>query len=189
MHEGRFMRLTEAEIAAIQDARLKGIALYDLRKQVSVQPEWCRVLSVQQQSVLLLAARGPDGIAKRHPCKPIHMAYRGSVLVAAKYGRPLVWGERADSFMSLDRIANRELWESDVDLFFAHHDALAHHYVKHLMHGVQILGYKHPDVRFRERWNALYLRMVEAMHLEPENEGSMDKRLGDWDRQHWDEVP
>jgi hypothetical protein len=69
---------------------------------LSVQPEWCRALPLQQQSVMLLAARGPDGVTKMHPCKGVVVAYRGCVLLAAKYGRELRFGERADSFMSLD---------------------------------------------------------------------------------------
>ncbi len=60
----------------------------------SVQPEWCRKLNMQQQSVLFLAGRGPDGIPKRHPCKTVHTAYRACVFQAAKYGRLLEWGEK-----------------------------------------------------------------------------------------------
>jgi hypothetical protein len=151
----------------------------------SVQPEWCTQLPLQQQSVLFLAGRGPDGVPKNHPCKPVHVAYRGSVFIAAKYGRALDWGERADSFMSLDAFAIDQVWTKAVAQFFDHHDELPHHYVKHLMHGVQILGYKHPDQRFRDRWHAFYLSLVDSFHLSPETEAQMDKRLGDWDRKFW----
>lgn len=153
----------------------------------SVQPEWCRKLPLQQQSVLFLAGRGPDGMAKVHPCKAVHVAYRGSAIVAAKYGRPLHWGERADSFMSLDVFADDRAWEDAVKQFFNHHDELPKHYLVHLMHGAQILGYKHPDERFRKRWNAFYLECVDMFHLRPESEADMDKRLGDWGRTHWDD--
>jgi hypothetical protein len=53
------------------------------------------------------------------------------------------------------------------------------------MHGAQILGYKHPDERFRERWLGFYLRAVEEFHLQPETETQMDTRLGDWNQEHW----
>lgn len=154
-------------------------------REVSVQPEWCRKLPIQQQSVLFLAGRGPDGVGKRHPCKAVHVAYRGSVFVAAKYGRPLRWGERADTFMSLDAFSNDVLWGDAVEEFFSFHDELAKHYIAHLMHGAEILGYKHPDSRFRERWLSFYLQCVEMLHLQPEFEADMDKRLGDWGREHW----
>lgn len=156
-------------------------------REVSVQPEWCRKLPIQQQSVLFLAGRGPDGVAKIHPCKEVHIAYRGSVFVAAKYGRPLRWGERADSFMSLDVFADEVRWDAAVVAFFDHHDELAKHYIAHLMHGAQILGYKHPDPRFRERWADFYMDCVRMLHVNHETEVEMDRRLGDWGREHWEE--
>ena len=152
---------------------------------ISIQPEWCRSLPIQQQSVLFLAGRGPDGIPKYHPCKAVQIAYRGSVFVAAKYGRCLEWGEKADSFMSLDVFANEVEWRRAVQQFFAHHDELPHHYIMHLMHGAQILGYKHPDNRFRGRWGQFYIDTCFEMHLMPESGPDMDRRLGDWGREYW----
>lgn len=151
----------------------------------SVQPAWCRALTLQQQSVLFLAARGPDGVAKANPCKNVVRAYRGTVLLAAKYGRPLGFGERADSFMSLDRFADPVLWGEDIDAYFAHADSLPHHYQMHLAHGAQILGYKHPEEAFRERWLHFYQEVCHDLHLTPETEAEMDRRLGDWGRRFW----
>ena len=88
--------------------------------------------------------------------------------------------------MSLDVFADDDRWKQAVDAFFDHHDVLAKHYVAHLMHGAEILGYKHPDGRFRERWLAFYLACVDMLHLRPESEVEMDERLGDWGREHWD---
>lgn len=153
---------------------------------MSVQPEWARSLTIQQQSVLLLAARGPDGVEKFHPCKAVVRAYRGTVLVAARYGRPLHWGERADTFMSLDSIANPHAWQEDCDAYFAAVDSVPHHYQMHLLHGAEILGYKHPDINMRTRWGTFYLRGVDDMHLQPESEAQMDARLSDWNRQEWE---
>ena len=156
-----------------------------MKLERSVQPEWCRSLPLQQQGVLLLAGRGPDGIEKHHPCKTIHIAYRACVFIAGRYGRSLEWGESADSFMSLDVFGDDFRWKQAVTDFFQAWDVLPAHYVKHLMHGTQILGYKHPDARFRGRWLLFYLRCVEEFHLEPESEASMDRRLGDWERKDW----
>ena len=153
--------------------------------EISVQPEWCRKLPLQQQSVLFLAGRGPDGVTKHHPCKPVQVAYRACVFMAGKYGRMLEWGERADTFMSLDVFADSYRWRVVVEDFFNHHDALPKHYLVHLMHGAQILGYKHPDQRFNSRWHQFYLECVDMFHLRPESEKDMDTRLGDWERKHW----
>lgn len=152
---------------------------------ISVQPVWCQNLPLQQQSVLFLAARGPDGVAKYHPSKPIHVAYRGTICMAGKYGRMLAWGEKADSFMSLHVFSDDQAWDAAVDAWFSHCDSLDYHYLLHFYHGVEILGYKHPDQRFRDRWLKFYLKACEWMHVNPETEEQMDRRLGDWGREHW----
>jgi hypothetical protein len=64
-------------------------------------------------------------------------------------------------------------------------DELPKHYYSHLCHGIQILGFRHPDDRFRAKWSAFYLRMVEELHLMPESREQMDKRLSDWNRSSW----
>lgn len=158
------------------------------QKEISVQPLWCLSLPLQQQSVLFLAARGPDGIAKAHPCKDVQRAYRGTVLVAARYGRCLEWGESADSFMCLGHFSRDAEWPNIVDRFFKHADDLPHHFFMHLMHGAEILGYKHPDERFRTRWQAFYERCVKELHLISESELEMDARLSDWERKHWTDT-
>jgi len=157
----------------------------------SVQPTWCLDLSLQQQSVLLLAARGPDGIAKSHPCKAIQRAYRGTVLVAAKFGRPLYWGEKADSFMSLDEIASWERWQYLVEDYLRFVDSLPHHFIMHLLHGAEILGYKHvaepgqPEGVMRQRWLYFYHQGCRDLHLAFETEAQMDDRLNDWGQKDW----
>lgn len=156
-----------------------------LTSVISVQPEWHRQLTLQQQSVLMLAARGPDGIAKDHPCKDVQRAYRGCVLMAARYGRMLRWGEKADSFMSLDRFADIMAWATIVHSFFETIDDLPHHFIMHLLHGAEIMGYKHPEVLFRARWLSFYNKGCYDMHMNPETQKQMDNRLSDWSRKHW----
>lgn len=150
-------------------------------ERVSVQPEWATMLPLQQQSVMLLAARGPDGVGKFHPCKPVQRAYRGTVLCAAARRRPLEWGERGDTFMTLHEIAEPAAWHGAVEAFFATWDELPHHFILHLLHGAQIIGYKHPDPRLRTAWGYFYSTGTYEMHLTPECEAEMDDRLNDFD--------
>lgn len=153
----------------------------------SVQPEWCRELPLQQQSVLLLAARGPDGIAKNHPCKRLQRAYRACVLKAAYEGGLMEWGQGHyhNTFMGLDEFGSVSAWDAVVDGFFDTADDLPHHFLMHLLHGAEILGYKHPDGRFRQRWIEFYLRGCREMHLNEEPCEQMDLRLNDWNQEHW----
>jgi hypothetical protein len=46
----------------------------------SVVRDWVAALSLMQQSVLLTAIRGPDGVPKYHPSKYIVRWYRRAVL-------------------------------------------------------------------------------------------------------------
>ena len=151
----------------------------------SVQPAWCQQLPLQQQSVLLLAARGADGIPKQHDSKIVHAAYRGTILCAGRYGRPLRWGEKGDSFMTLDVIASGAGWEEAIKLYDRACDGLPLHYVTHFMHGAQIISFKHPQSHFRIAWAKVYETLVDHFHLRPESESEMDARLGDWGQVDW----
>jgi hypothetical protein len=98
----------------------------------------------------------------------------------------LEWGERADTFMCLSEFSDDQAWLRILTDFFQHADDLPHHFYLHLIHGAEILGYKHPDARFRERWLGFYHRCVTDFHLTPETEFEMDERLSDWKREYWD---
>jgi hypothetical protein len=54
----------------------------------------------------------------------------------------------------------------------------------HLMHAAEIIGYKHPDLRVRAWWRKFYERLAHDMHLWPESEEQLDRRLGD-SRSQW----
>lgn len=45
--------------------------------------DWVINLPLMQQSVLISAIRGPDGVAKKHKCKPLVRWFRRCVLVSA----------------------------------------------------------------------------------------------------------
>lgn len=152
--------------------------------------DWLTVLPIQQQSVLILACRGPDGIPKWHPAKVLIRNYRACVLNAATTGRPLEPG-RGDSFMEnhllyaeradADLEHGRMGWNDAVMHYMDHVDEIPHHYHLHLLHGAQILGYRHPEKRLvRPRWLNFYRQGVDDMHLTAETREQMDRRLNDF---------
>lgn len=145
-----------------------------------VLPQWMLKLSFQQQSVLLLALRGPDGVRKEHPAKTITTAYRATLLRAAMRQRFLYLGEQADSFMSLDVFADVKAWTAEIKTFFKHVDELPHHYVAHMAHAAQIIACKHPDQTMRTHWGWFYSKWCDDLHVNPETEAEMDNRLDDW---------
>lgn len=153
---------------------------------VCVFQDWLFGLTMQQQSVLVLACRGPDGIGKFHPTKQLVARYRATVLKAAYLGRPMEIDEGDDTtFMTLIGFSQDEVWGPIVRTFFDHVDEVPHRYYMHLAHGAQIAGYKHSNSLMRQRWNAFYLRCCHDLHLYPESETQMDERLGDWAQRYW----
>lgn len=141
----------------------------------SVLQAWVTNLPFMQQAVLLSAIRGPDGVAKGHQCKDLIRFYRRCVLISAFTGEAILdpFAEGGGSFTG-------PVISSDfVDNFMKSRDELPFHYFTHFMHGSEIVAYKHSDKATREFWSGVYERMVNCLHLYPEKEGFMDRRLSD----------
>lgn len=60
------------------------------------------------------------------------------------------------------------------------HDGYPHHFLLHLIHCAEVVGYKHPDSNIRENWLSFYLLMSAQFHMTPETEDEMDYRLNDF---------
>jgi hypothetical protein len=153
-----------------------------------VTQEWTHSLTCMQQTVLLTAVRGPDGVAKYHPVKFLLRWYRRCVLLGALdhnvFATP--YDPRGGSFTgpSYDWPSGEvHVWQTEMDQVVQRYlqslDELPHHFQLHLMHAAEIVGYKHPDDEIREWWNWLYFELVKDMHLAPESEQELDYRLGD----------
>lgn len=172
--------------------------------------KWTSEISMMQQSVLIAAVRGPDGVTKYHPSKYLLRWYRRCVMLSAMDGAVLddpcsenggsftgpsvalteILGPTAPRFVA-NGIPNAKLretfWEALDDSageYLKHLDEVPHHYQLHFMHAVEIVGYKHPDETIRLWFRRLYERIVLDMHLRPESEEDLDFRLGD-SREQW----
>jgi hypothetical protein len=153
---------------------------------------WAHAIPFMQQTVLLTAVRGPDGIPKYHPCKYLLRWFRRCTLVSSLDGRVLTspFEPGGGSFMgpSFERRGFDGPWPPEMDDQVSGYlralDELPHHFQLHFMHAAEIVGYKHPDPAIRAWWHKTYLRLVHDMHLWPETEAQMDLRLGD-DRSGW----
>lgn len=174
-----------------------------MRQPVSVLQEWVQRLTFMQQSVLVTAVRGPDGIDKNHVSKLLLRWLRRCVLYSAfeskiarapaSFGNP--WAPGGGSFTGPSiswetmvdirtRGGDADPWEEAMNQIVSEYlsslDMVPHHFQLHFMHAVEILGYKHPDERIRVWWSFVYRRLANDMHLNPETEVQMDKRLGDF---------
>lgn len=151
----------------------------------SVIQEWVSLLPMMQQTVLLTAVRGPDGLPKYGSVKMLLRWYRRCILLSAMDGRvledPCEFNGGSFTGPSIGvPIADWEVgMNTHVDAYLRELDAIPRHFQMHLMHSVEILGYKHPVERVKQWWNGVYLRLVNDMHLHPESETEMNERLGD----------
>lgn len=138
-------------------------------------------LSFMQQSVLIAAVRGPDGIRKNHPVKVLCRWLRRSFLLSAFEGKPILdpYAKGGGSFTGPCRNEDVKSLEHAMDLYLESVDEIPHHFQLHFMHAAEILGYKHSDPNVRNWWLNCYNKLVNDAHLFPETEEQMDKRLGD----------
>lgn len=150
-----------------------------------------------QQSVLLTAIRGPDGLNKNHVSKLLCRWLRRCILRVAFTGEtfddPFTEGGGSftgPSITSLGPFATPMAdlsWTQNISQvvtsYLERTDEIPHHFQLHFMHAAQILGYKHPNMTTRRWWLQTYHRLANDMHLIPEPEDVMDLRLGDVEAQ------
>jgi hypothetical protein len=162
-----------------------------------LQP-WVLGLPFMQQTVLLTAVRGPDGVPKYGPTKMLLRWYRRCILLSAMDGvvlsKPYLHGGGSFTGPSYEACSEAiaEMlghdWRASMDEVVGEYlrelDAIPHHFQLHLLHAVEIAGYKHPDDLVRAWWRRTYERLVHDMHLWPETEEQLDRRLGD-SREQW----
>lgn len=154
----------------------------------SVTQRWVHQIPMMQQSVLLAAVRGPDGLAKYGGgAKMLLRWYRRCILLSAMDRRVLAdpCEPNGGSFTgpSLNGPDDVDHWsdrmQAHVNDYLRQVDALPHHWQMHFMHAVEIVGYKHPEPVVRHFWHQFYLRLVHDMHVWPETQRQLDERLGD----------
>ena len=153
-----------------------------------VTQEWTHALTCMQQTVLLTAIRGPDGVAKYHPSKYLLRWYRRCVLLGALdhnvFETPYQPGGGSFTGPSYGEGTNlAHNWAPKMQKVFDEYlrtlDELPHHFQLHFMHAAEIVGYKHPDRKIREWWHFVYHQLADDMHLNIETEDQLDYRLAD----------
>lgn len=178
----------------MNDLYMNAHLVYPPKEKKSAMQDWVLLLPIMQQSVLMSAIRGPDGIAKRHKCKNLIRWYRRCILISAFDGVAInnPYDPGGGSFTGpVSSNSTHELeigWERSIkkheDNFLDSRDELPFHYILHFIHAIQIVGNKHPNDRIANYWLSVYSRIVFAMHLREEGPRDMDIRLSD-NEQNW----
>jgi hypothetical protein len=133
----------------------------------SVVQVWLSELNWKQQTVVLTALRGCDGIEKENPSKVLSRLLRGDILMNA---------DNSSSYMK--KFTAWEVNES-IKKLFDDLDRYPIHFITHLCHAAEIIGYKHPDENIRRFWFSVYLEFCMAIHVNAETENQLDERLFD----------
>ena len=152
----------------------------------AVLQDWVCGLTFMQQSVLLTAIRGPDTLPKDHISKLILRWYRRCILYSAFEHKVLKTPHEEGGGSFTGPMPPHLEFNDVVTEYLKHVDETPHHFQLHLLHASEILGYKHPVPSIREQWHRTYQRLVSDLHLYPETEALMDRRLGD-NRANWRE--
>ena len=126
---------------------------------------WLDDLTMKQQTVLLSALRGCDGVAKDDISKKFVRVYRSLILQNAAPGQ--------GRFMS-DLISD---W--DINTFLKAPDVYPMHWLMHFIHAIEIVGYNYPIKETQIWWYDLYRRLVYALHFNIETSRQNDERLKD----------
>ena len=128
--------------------------------------EWAWSLSWKQQAVILSALRGCDMADKEDPAKPFCRRLRSVVL---ENGGANDTAEFMMANISVDDITK---FTKKIDLYPVH-------FLLHLIHAAEVIGFNHPDTEEAAFWNTFYNSMVHAFHMIPETKEMNDFRLRD----------
>lgn len=140
-----------------------------------VLQDWVMDLGLRHQGVLLTAVRGCDDAPKDDPSKLFTRMLRGCFL-NAHCGDP----NKAQTFIeSPKKISMHPLEEFDkrFTAFRKNLDHYPHHYVMHVVHTMEIIGYYHPDLDIQYMAHDFYNIFCRGLHVNPETKEQLDTRL------------
>lgn len=134
----------------------------------SVLRDWVMQLSLREQGTLIVALRGCDVASKiplNSPERRLTAAIRYAVCVPAD-DREV--DAKLGAFMT-------RVVPVDVRLGMLEH--YPQHWVGHVIHACEVLGYREPDENTRQQWFTLYREFCRSLHLPPESFADMLARL------------
>ncbi len=143
-------------------------------QQISVLQEWVSHLPLREQGTLLTAVRGCDLEPKQWTSTGIAVS-QGRLLTA--YIR---WCFMVPADPREVKVRGAFMQDRPPKPFkpaeFGH---LPQHWYAHVMHALQVVGHRHPQVAIAEKCQELYRAMAENLHLNPERTEQFMNRLSE----------
>lgn len=159
--------LLRPECPGIGTDELVSILQARLEHPHGVLQSWVAALGLRHQGVLMACVRGCDNVPKEDATKLLARCLRAVMLRS--------FDPRPSSF--IENVTAAELGDR-MRAVLENHDHYPVHYLLHLAHGAEIIGYKHPDAFIRQQWSWFYIQLARCFHLTPETETALDERLG-----------
>jgi hypothetical protein len=138
----------------------------------SVLQPWVMQLPRREQGVLLTAVRGCD-LTPKYPLDSVERRLVGAVRHAFMVPADSREVDLAPGCFFISQIPDPERFKPS---------AMGHypqHWVSHILHAIEVLGYRHPVTSRREMWFALYVKLCHSLHLNPETKIEMVTRLSE----------
>lgn len=146
----------------------------------SILQDWVTNLGIKHQGVLISAVRGCDTANKFDASKEV-VRYMRSAILNAHCGD----ASKAKSFIEVPKDENSFL--NAMRRYFREYDSLPTHYVIHLAHAAEIIGYHHPGLNRDTSskiedihgfmWLDFYRTFCDKLHLNVETKEQLDRRL------------
>ena len=135
----------------------------------SVVKDWVSDLPFTQQALLMLSLRGADGMPKHNSAKDVVHFMRDVILHPAYSG----YIGYPEGFMRADY----DSFQVIVNNFFKDTDSYPMHFLMHLIHAAEVVGYNHPDKKIRTYWLSFYEYACKSFHMNPESKRQLNSRL------------
>lgn len=132
----------------------------------SILQDWVMELGLRHQGALVSIIRGCDGVPKNDPSKGLIRALRYELLVPH-------CGDAAKAASFIEKVTRTELL-GRMQAVAKNFDHYPVHFLLHLLHAAEIIGYKHACGR---PWLLFYAHLCGKMHVNVETEDQMDARL------------
>lgn len=133
---------------------------------MSVLQPWLEEIPIRMQSTLLLSLRGPD----THRASEIKKVQRWMRGLAFKPGNPANVTEFMTDIADVPMLNEKNALARELEF-------CTQHFYSHLMHGLEVIGYRHPNRVVANVAYKLYLSMANLMHLEDETSKDFELRL------------
>jgi hypothetical protein len=136
----------------------------------SVLQDWVMELPLREQGTLLTAVRGCD-LTPKYPLDSVERR-----LVACIRGAFMVPADERE----VDK-ENGSFMSRRIPLTFKP-SALGHyplHWVTHVMHAAEVLGYRHPEEEIAGAWLAVYAKLCTSFHVPMESFEDFEERMSE----------